>query len=199
MSLLSPLLLLLQDRDWRSEVSAHNIDSSFPAACCVLPICPEIIKRFTQSTESITVVKDQQAFLMHSPILMAAATNSAFDSAMIKQSTKTITSSISTACAQLERHLIGCQACVHFGPMRIFHLKHTISRNDGTPILSYISTCNVFNIGRQCFCKPITWETCIWYIKKYHYKSSECWTGWKERQLDQISLAALCDCSVCSV
>lgn len=87
---------------------------------------------------------------MHSPILMAATTNSAFNSAMIKQNTKTIRSSISAACAQLERHLICCQAFVHFGPMRIFHLKHTISRNDGTPILSYGSTCNVFNIGQPC-------------------------------------------------
>lgn len=85
---------------------------------------------------------------MHSTILIT--TNSAFNSAMIKQNTKTIRSSISAACAQLERHLICCQACTHFGPMRIFHLKHTISRNDGTPILSYTSTCNAFNIGQAC-------------------------------------------------
>lgn len=87
---------------------------------------------------------------MHCPILMAATTNSAFNSAMIKQNTKTIKSSISTACAQLSRHLICCQACIHFEPMQIFHLKHTISGNDCAPILSYSSTCNVFNIGQAC-------------------------------------------------
>lgn len=116
---------------------------------------------------------------MHSPILMAATTNSAFNSAMIKQNTKTIKSSISTTCAQLERHLICCQACIHFGPMRIFHLKHTISRNDGTPTLSYISTCNVFNIGQarkavSVFVSQLHERHVFDTLKKYHYKSPEC-------------------------